>query len=210
MSTNFRTCMFGGFDRTDVIKYIEKSAKETQERIETLEKENSALREDKERMEQALRTLHAQRKQERQDEAEQVSLQQQLEMMRAELNTAKEEADALRCEKETLHAENERLRAAASEYMSLKEHIADIEISAHRRTEEFRAKAMERLAQCISQQRMWCSQRRSTYLNMNAALAEQLRAAQETVDSADFAAFDDMIAELQQMEEELKKPDPQL
>ena len=88
--------------------------------------------------------------------------------------------------------------------------MADIEISAHRRTEVFRARAMERLGQCIAQQRLWCSQRRSTYLNMNTALAEQLRAAQEAVDSADFAAFDDMIAELQRLEAELKKPDPQL
>ena len=71
-------------------------------------------------------------------------------------------------------------------------------------------RAMERLGQCIAQQRLWCSQRRSTYLNMNTALAEQLRAAQEAVDSADFAAFDDMIAELQRLEAELKKPDPQL
>ena len=71
-------------------------------------------------------------------------------------------------------------------------------------------RAMERLGQCIAQQRLWCSQRRSTYLNMNTALAEQLRAAQEAVDTADFAAFDDMIAELQRLEAELKKPDPQL
>ena len=41
MSTNFKTCMFGGFDRGDVINYIEKSAKEAKERIEALENENS-------------------------------------------------------------------------------------------------------------------------------------------------------------------------
>ena len=93
-----------------------------------------------------------------------------------------------------VQAENDALRGPAGEYQSLKEHVADIEISAHRRTEEFRARAMERLGQCIAQQRLWCSQRRSTYLNMNTALAEQLRAAQEAVDSADFTAFDDMIA----------------
>ena len=33
------------------------------------------------------------------------------------------------------------------------------------------------------------------------------RALQEAVDSADFTAFDDMIAELQRLEAELKKPD---
>ena len=73
-----------------------------------------------------------------------------------------------------------------------------------------RARAMERLGQCIAQQRLWCSQRRSTYLTMNAALSQQLRAAQEEVDNADFTTFDDMIGELQRLEDELKKPDPQI
>ena len=71
-------------------------------------------------------------------------------------------------------------------------------------------RAMERLGQCIAQQRLWCSQRRSTYLTMNTALSQQLRAAQEEVDNADFTAFDDMIGELQRLEDELKKPDPQI
>ena len=69
---------------------------------------------------------------------------------------------------------------------------------------------MERLGQCIAQQRLWCSQRRSTYLTMNTALSQQLRAAQEEVDNADFTAFDDMIGELQRLEDELKRPDPQI
>ena len=63
MSTNFKTCVFGGFDREDVINYIEKSAKESQERIEALESENAKLKEDNERIELALRTLHTQAKQ---------------------------------------------------------------------------------------------------------------------------------------------------
>ena len=29
MNANFKTCMFGGFDRGDVVNYIEKTAKET-------------------------------------------------------------------------------------------------------------------------------------------------------------------------------------
>ena len=49
MSTNFKTCMFGGFDRGDVINYIEKSAKEAKERIEALENENNELRSNNER-----------------------------------------------------------------------------------------------------------------------------------------------------------------
>ena len=125
-------------------------------------------------------------------------------------NRLQRRVEELQAKLAEVQAENNALRGPAGEYQSLKEHIADIEISAHRRTEEFRARAMERLGQCIAQQRLWCSQRRSTYLNMNAALSQQLRAAQEEVDNADFTAFDDMIGELQRLEDELKKPDPQI
>ena len=114
-----------------------------------------------------------------------------------------------RASAEALRQEAEALRGPAAEYQSLKEHVADIEISAHRRTEEFRAKAMERLAQCIAQQRAWCSQRRSTYLSMNVSLLEQLRQAEQAVENADYTAFDSMISELQRLEDELKQPDAQ-
>ena len=183
MDASFKTCMFGGFDRQDVVTFIEKTAEEHRTALETLQTENDTLRRER-------------------DDA--VAENDTLRLLAEE--DARLREDNARLEQQ----ENDALRGPAGEYQSLKEHVADIEISAHRRTEEFRARAMERLGQCIAQQRLWCSQRRSTYLNMNTALAEQLRAAQEAVDSADFTAFDDMIAELQRLEAELKKPDPQL
>ena len=60
MTTNFKTCMFGGFDREDVIKFIEQFSKESQEKIAALEQENASLKSGNEQMESALRTLHAQ------------------------------------------------------------------------------------------------------------------------------------------------------
>ena len=173
MDASFKTCLFGGFDREDVVKFIEKTAAENQEQLETLEAELNALR--------------------------------------AQRDEAAAENEALRglTEEDALRQEAEALRGPAAEYQSLKEHVADIEISAHRRTEEFRAKAMERLAQCIAQQRAWCSQRRSTYLSMNVSLLEQLRQAEQAVENADYTAFDSMISELQRLEDELKQPDAQ-
>ena len=156
MSTNFKTCMFGGFDRGDVINYIEKSAKEAKERIEALENENNELRSNNERIEQALRALHAQAKQQRQEEQGQEALQQQLSEAQVHLNELAVEIDTLRAENEKLRAEAQslrtesvKLREAADDYAHLKEHIADIEINAHRRTEEFRAEAIEKLRRCL-------------------------------------------------------------
>ena len=40
MEASFKTCLFGGFDREDVVKFIEKTAAENQEQLETLEAES--------------------------------------------------------------------------------------------------------------------------------------------------------------------------
>lgn len=195
MDASFKTCLFGGFDREDVVKFIEKTAAENQEQLETLETELNALRAQRDEAaaeNEALRGLTE----------EDACLREENAHLREQLAQAQASAEALRQEAEAL-------RGPAAEYQSLKEHVADIEISAHRRTEEFRAKAMERLAQCIAQQRAWCSQRRSTYLSMNVSLLEQLRQAEQAVENADYTAFDSMISELQRLEDELKQPDAQ-
>ena len=195
MDASFKTCLFGGFDREDVVKFIEKTAAENREQLETLEAELNALRAQRDEAaaeNEALRGLTE----------EDACLREENARLREQLAQAQASAEALRQEAEAL-------RGPAAEYQSLKEHVADIEISAHRRTEEFRAKAMERLAQCIAQQRAWCSQRRSTYLSMNVSLLEQLRQAEQTVENADYTAFDSMISELQRLEDELKQPDAQ-
>ena len=195
MDASFKTCLFGGFDREDGVKFIEKTAAENQEQLETLEAELNALRAQRDEAaaeNEALRGLTE----------EDACLREENARLREQLAQAQASAEALRQEAEAL-------RGPAAEYQSLKEHVADIEISAHRRTEEFRAKAMERLAQCIAQQRAWCSQRRSTYLSMNVSLLEQLRQAEQAVENADYTAFDSMISELQRLEDELKQPDAQ-
>lgn len=195
MDASFKTCLFGGFDREDVVKFIEKTAAENQEQLETLEAELNALRAQRDEAaaeNEALRGLTE----------EDACLREENARLREQLAQAQASAEALRQEAEAL-------RGPAAEYQSLKEHVADIEINAHRRTEEFRAKAMERLAQCIAQQRAWCSQRRSTYLSMNVSLLEQLRQAEQAVENADYTAFDSMISELQRLEDELKQPDAQ-
>lgn len=196
METSFKTCMFGGFDREDVISFIQKTAEENQTRLDALTAENEKLLAEKQTAEQQNRELTDRL----------AELEKRLDDESALRYRVRELSEKL----EAVQRENDTLREPAAQYQSLKEHIADIEISAHRRTEEFRARAMERLGQCIAQQRLWCSQRRSTYLTMNTALSQQLRAAQEEVDNADFTAFDDMIGELQRLEDELKKPDPQI
>lgn len=197
MSANFKTCMFGGFDREDVVSYIEKTAKETQEKLDALETENAKLKADNEQIEQALRTLHAQTKQMKQEEQDQESLQQRLDEAQARAAEL-----AVRCE--ALEAENESLRASANECAHLKEHIADIEINAHRRTEEFRAEAIEKLRAIITQQRTWCQKQRGEYAFMSETILQDIRRAEDVLENADYSGFDQMMEGLQQLEDTLQ------
>ena len=131
MNTNFKTALFGGFDREDVISYIQQTSRESQQRISALEEENRSLQERNRAMEAELSTL-------RQSVLENSAAADTCLQLQDQFRQLQEQAQKLR-------QETEDLRAQAAEYQSLKDHIADIEISAHRRTEEFRAKAIEEL-----------------------------------------------------------------
>ena len=88
--------------------------------------------------------------------------------------------------------------------MHLKEHIADIEINAHRRTEEFRAEAIEKLRQSVAVQRTWCQEQRGHYTQMNEKLLQELRRAEEVIARNDLSGFDAMLDSLQSLEDTLQ------
>ena len=60
MSVNFRTRMFGGFDREDVVAYIEKIAKENQTQVDELTRTADDLRQQNDDLIQQLAILHRQ------------------------------------------------------------------------------------------------------------------------------------------------------
>jgi len=192
MSANFKTCMFGGFDRQDVISFIEKSAKENGARIEMLEKENSELREKNGAMESELQLM----RETYQENAQQAQHAQAL----------TDEVVSLQQKLAELEKEAEVLRAMAADYQSLKEHIADIEISAHRRTEEFRAAAVAEINSIIDQQREWCQQARLRYSQVNEQFVQKLQLAQATLANPGFEGFDEMQQELQALQQRINEP----
>ena len=110
----------------------------------------------------------------------------------------------LKEQNEMLRQENASLHAAADEYAHLKEHIADIEINAHRRTEEFRTEAFAKLHQCIDAQRAWCQTQRSRYANMNETLLQDVRRAEDILANNDLSGFDEMLETLQNLEDTLQ------
>lgn len=187
METSFKTCVFGGFDREDVISYIRKTAEESQKKLEALMEETERLRVRCETAESELSALRARS----------AELEQQL----TDTEVLRAEAERLRTEVETLRRENETLRGPAAQYQSLKDHIADIEISAHRRTEEFRGKAIAELTQLIGQQRQWCAEQRGAYQRMAEDVLQELRRAERHVEECDLENFDQMEESLRRLED---------
>ena len=189
MAATFKTALFGGFDREDVVAFIEKTARENREQTERLTAENNALREANASMTEELAKA-------REDAARFAVDAEKYQ----QLCTA---YDALQQRSEALEAENAKLRAAAEEYRSLKDHIAEIEISAHRRTEEFRAAAIAKLHDTVAKHRDWCSGQQEQYAAMHASIRQQLRAAQEAADAVDLSGFRQMEESLQQLDHSL-------
>lgn len=194
MNTNFKTALFGGFDREDVVSYIQQTSRENQQRISALEAENQGLRERNHSMEAELGTL-------RRAALENSTAADTCRQLQKQLSQLQDQASQLQ-------AETEGLRAQAAEYQSLKDHIADIEISAHRRTEEFRTKAIEQLRQLARQQEEWCVRSRTRYAELNRQFCQKLALAQQTLAEPDLSGFQELEEGLRQLEESFdQKPE---
>ena len=185
MNANFKTRVFGGFDREDVISFIEKTSLEHQKRVSALEEENKRL---SDRCGAAEAEVQALREQSRAE----LAAAAELEELKRKFAALKAENEQLRGENEQLRGENEQLRGPAEEYRRMKDHIADIEISAHRRTEEFRAQAIAELREMIVRQETWCAQAQAQYQQLSEQFAQKLELARRTVSAPDLSSFEQM------------------
>ena len=186
MSTSFKKCVFGGFDPEDVIAYIDRSTKESQEKINTLTEENETLSKNNREMEDELSTLRKQLAVFEKDGQTAQQLQQKLQAAQEKL--------------QQLEAEAENLRTQAQEYQSLKDHIADIEINAHRRTEEFRAATVAQMQEIIAKQRSWCGETKEKYMSVTEQFAQKLQQAQQVLANPDISGFAEMEESLRNLE----------
>ena len=193
MDASFKTCMFGGFDRQDVVAFIEKTAEEHRVETETLRAENDQLRRDRDAAVAENEALRCLTEEDARLQEDNNRLQRRVEELQAKLAE--------------VQAENDTLRGPAGEYQSLKEHIADIEISAHRRTEQFREEAVTRLRQLAARQREWCRTAQADYEQMNCQLLERLQQAEQTLRQPDMSSFRRMEEGLTALEKGLTAPE---
>lgn len=194
MSTNFRTRMFGGFDREDVVAYIKKITQENQAQLEKLTQQNQALSQENDGLRQEVAALRSRLDSYESSSREKDELSQQNQRLAQENRDLQ---DAMREMEERCGL----LQEQADEYAKIRDHIAEIEISAHRRTEEFRAKAIEQLRQLARQQEDWCAQSRAKYAELNRQFCQKLALAQQTLAEPDLSGFQELEEGLRQLEE---------
>lgn len=127
MDNKFRSTAFGGFNRQDVMDYLERSVKEHN---------------------QALEQVNAQLTEARNEAAQ---LREQLARVQEEVRQAKEELERttaeqmneLRTQNEQLRRQAEEAQAGAAAYAAIKERTASIEMEAHRRAQTIVDQAQE-------------------------------------------------------------------
>lgn len=187
MNTNFKTALFGGFDREDVVSYIQQTSRENQQRVSALEEENHGLQERNRAME-ARAEYPAPGGAGKQRGG-------------GHLPAIADTAPGAPGAGPEAPEGNGVPPCPGGGVSVLKDHIADIEISAHRRTEEFRAKAIEQLRQLTRQQETWCAQSRAKYAELNRQFCQKLALAQQTLAEPDLSGFQEMEAGLRQLEE---------
>ena len=229
MENTFKSSVFGGFNRDDVIRYIERTALESKQQIEALEQESDGLcRENAD-----LRDKLAEAERERDHLNESYSTassaqdalkkgltaaQETIAELRAKLEETTRKADHAQKEHERLReaqkAEHERemqkvlselaeLRAQTEEYGRVKAHIADIELSARERADALdaatRAKLQAYIASCTSQ----CAQVLATLGSTCESVSTALRHADEAVSRLPgaFTTLEGQLDELKKFEQ---------
>ena len=152
MDNRFRSAAFGGFNRQDVMDYLERSVKE---HTQALEQANAQLTEAR-------------------SEAEQ--LRQRLAQVQDETRQAKEEAERtvaeqvndLRTQNEQLRRQADEAQAGAAAYAAIKERTASIELEAHRRAQSIVDEAQAQAEQVRRELGLWLERVERDYYDLRA------------------------------------------
>lgn len=229
MENTFKSSVFGGFNRDDVIRYIEKTALESKQQLEALEQESDGLCRENAELRDKLAAAERERDSLKESYATASGAQEALKKgltaaqetiaeLRAQLEDTTQKAAFAQKEHERLRAaqkaEHERemkklqeelaaLRAQAEEYSRVKAHIADIELSARERADALdaatRAKLQAYIASCTSQ----CAQVLATLGSTCESVSSALRHADEAVSRLPgaFTTLEGQLDELKKFEQ---------
>lgn len=137
-NNTFKSVAFGGFDKQDVIRYIEQSAREAAELQERLQQENDGLRAKLQTLEEQAAELE---RRTREAESRCRDLEQQL----AKEQSARQSLEEERCRLQSLADEAQRLRPDAEAYAQFRDRVGDIECESHQRAAALESTTMARM-----------------------------------------------------------------
>lgn len=143
-NNTFKSVAFGGFDKQDVIRYIEQTAKEAAAIQEKLQQENDELHTEVTALKEQLEAL---KKQLETAEAERTRIQGELDREQA----ARQALEPSKPEAERLAQEVERLRPDAEAYAQFREKIGAIECEARKRAADLEAKTAVQLEKVVEE-----------------------------------------------------------
>ena len=188
MDHPFRSAAFGGFNRQDVLTYLENTAKENGEKQQQLQQQLEQAREagaeQEARLnarEQRLRALEGE-KQQLQQQLEQLS--RELEDCRARANQSGEELARVTGE---LAAANDRVSALepdALAYAAVKERTAGVELEAHCRAQAIVNRAEEQARQLHRQTEQWFRQVERRYSELRSQVESTVSHAADQLERA--------------------------
>lgn len=173
----FRTAAFGGFQKQDVMDYLERSAREHAQRIAALQKE---LAEEK-----AAQAGEAERSAALEEriaalEAENQRLAADLSEREEKLTQATTELSELRTLSDQLQDQLDKVTPAATAYEAVKDRTASIELEAHGRAQAIEQEGRAKALKCQEQVKDWFSKTKEAYERLRADLTATMgHAAQE-------------------------------
>ena len=134
--TQFRSAGFGGFNRQDVLTYIEQTAAETAQQLDELRAQRDEVQEREDALKSQLQDLTA----------EHDALQEQYDALSAErdgLVARLKKLEPLQLQVPLLQSQLDRLTPDAEAYSGLKNQISDIELESRRRAGEIVSQAQK-------------------------------------------------------------------
>lgn len=143
-SKTFKSVTFGGFDKQDVISYIQQTAKDTAAAQTALEAENKSLKAANMKLTGEAESLRALVEQ---LSGEQTRLKDELAHKAAE----QEDLLALREERDQLSVRLEEVMPQAEAYRKVKDQIGDIECQARKRANDLEMSTKARLEQVVTE-----------------------------------------------------------
>ena len=189
MDHPFRSAALGGFNRQDVLDYLEKMSAENSQRQQELQHKLEALEEERQKlsakMEEQERLVASLRR-------ERESLNQELDQVKQALTvsldreeTQRGELIALRQERDELIAKVEVLEPDAAAYAAVKERTAGVELEAHRRAQSVLNQANDQAQELRRSMEQWMGRVEREYDSLRSQVEATVSHAADKLEKAE-------------------------